>query len=444
MRPSLRIAALLALLAATGAQAQDFTTYVPTDVLTADGAIEVDFGCATGADGAFIWFNFPTEELLVYNDELPPGEQVVVAATAAELDSLAGVDVDRCRAATTEPVGARSSVFAFANGDANVDFLVLLGDKGLELLTSPVTGEADGTTGLVISPADGRIYLARKEFFGAPEDGVYVLDESGKAAAVEPVLTDPDLSLRDLAADLAGNLYSLSDGFGEEDYQNVVVEITDPAGSPTLGVFADPSEVFVGEQQNLTDIEVGPVGGQQLMFVLNNSFNEPEGEQIARYTLDGEGDLFATEAEIAADPDVSSPGYTVPGSPNNIILDTIEQDLFLLNSDRFGGADEILRATDLLPTSAASGPETAAALAVWPNPFADRLRAALTVGQAQRVQAALFDVLGRSVAVLYDGPVAIGQPLDVGLDASGLPAGVYLLRVRGEAATVSRTVTLVR
>ena len=55
----------------------------------------------------------------------------------------------------------------------------------------------------------------------------------------------------------------------------------------------------------------------------------------------------------------------------------------------------------------------------------------------------LFDVAGREVAVLHDGPQAAGAyALD--FETSALASGVYLVRVSDGTTTASRTVTVAR
>ncbi len=93
------------------------------------------------------------------------------------------------------------------------------------------------------------------------------------------------------------------------------------------------------------------------------------------------------------------------------------------------------------PTPVASaGPHLAAA---FPNPFAERTTLTLTLDAPQAVRAEAFDLLGRRVAVLHDGPLAAGtHPLT--LDAAQLPAGLYVVRARAEGFVATRRVTVVR
>ena len=80
----------------------------------------------------------------------------------------------------------------------------------------------------------------------------------------------------------------------------------------------------------------------------------------------------------------------------------------------------------------------------FPNPFNPRTTFTLTVAESQRVTVAVFDVLGRRVALLHDGLVAAGAPLRFTFDAGNLPSGVYLYRADGERFSASRRMTLLK
>ena len=88
------------------------------------------------------------------------------------------------------------------------------------------------------------------------------------------------------------------------------------------------------------------------------------------------------------------------------------------------------------------GPEGAAfgIDAVYPNPAAGRATVAFTAGGVARLD--VFDALGRRVAVLWDGPARPG--LTATLDAAALPAGVYVLRLRGEGGAATRRLVVAR
>ncbi len=82
--------------------------------------------------------------------------------------------------------------------------------------------------------------------------------------------------------------------------------------------------------------------------------------------------------------------------------------------------------------------------AAYPNPFTTATTFTLRVATPQHVRVEAFDLLGRRVAVLHDGPVAADAPLALTFDAAGLPAGLYVYRATGETFRATRRVTLAR
>ena len=81
---------------------------------------------------------------------------------------------------------------------------------------------------------------------------------------------------------------------------------------------------------------------------------------------------------------------------------------------------------------------------VGPNPSAGRTAVALWLAApADRAMVALYDVLGRRVAVLHDGPAAAGR-LDVAVDGDRLPSGAYVVRASTGSASWTARVTVAR
>lgn len=78
-----------------------------------------------------------------------------------------------------------------------------------------------------------------------------------------------------------------------------------------------------------------------------------------------------------------------------------------------------------------------------PNPARGAATLALTLPVAQTVRAEAFDVLGRRVAVLHDGPLAPGTHR-LRLAAAGLPSGLYLVHATDGTHVRTRRVTLLR
>ena len=67
----------------------------------------------------------------------------------------------------------------------------------------------------------------------------------------------------------------------------------------------------------------------------------------------------------------------------------------------------------------------------------------LTLSEASETTVGVYDVLGREVTQLHDGPLAAGvHPLVLG--AAALPAGLYILRAEGDGLRLSRRVSVLR
>ncbi|MEL6613456.1 MAG: T9SS type A sorting domain-containing protein [Bacteroidota bacterium] len=80
--------------------------------------------------------------------------------------------------------------------------------------------------------------------------------------------------------------------------------------------------------------------------------------------------------------------------------------------------------------------------AAYPNPFQTSARVDLTLDRAEAVRVAVYDVLGRQVAVLHEGTLSAQTLHSFSLDARGLSSGLYLYRVTGESFSATRRVIL--
>lgn len=99
----------------------------------------------------------------------------------------------------------------------------------------------------------------------------------------------------------------------------------------------------------------------------------------------------------------------------------------------------------VFPVAGEAGTDGASTwLAVAPNPASAASEIRLAVGTAQEVSVALYDLVGRRVATLFTGAVVPGQRLDLPLDASSLPAGVYVVRATGTDLALTQRLTVVR
>jgi len=97
---------------------------------------------------------------------------------------------------------------------------------------------------------------------------------------------------------------------------------------------------------------------------------------------------------------------------------------------------------------AGTGPPPVTTLALgacWPNPASSALRQALRLPRAAAVDWALYDLAGRRVATLNEGPLAAGPHELVAELPTSLPGGLYFSRVRVDGRALgSRRVAVVR
>jgi hypothetical protein len=81
---------------------------------------------------------------------------------------------------------------------------------------------------------------------------------------------------------------------------------------------------------------------------------------------------------------------------------------------------------------------------VYPNPVAGWAAVDVAVREGQPIRAELYDLLGRRVATVHDGPVAPNRALRMTVDGRALASGMYLLHVAGPDFAVTRRLTIVR
>jgi hypothetical protein len=79
----------------------------------------------------------------------------------------------------------------------------------------------------------------------------------------------------------------------------------------------------------------------------------------------------------------------------------------------------------------------------WPNPFNPSTNLSFSVERTAAARLAVYDLLGREVAVLVDGMVEAGAHMAT-FDAGALPSGVYFARLSSEGRSATQRLLLVR
>ncbi|HEX8386889.1 MAG TPA: T9SS type A sorting domain-containing protein [Rubricoccaceae bacterium] len=159
--------------------------------------------------------------------------------------------------------------------------------------------------------------------------------------------------------------------------------------------------------------------------------NEDTDFVLARFTAGGEPDIaFGTGGRALADFGASAAAQALAFGADGLAV------LAGASGAADGTSGQIAVArfvTDGRPSATeepgAAGP---LALAAAPNPFGPSAALTLTLREAGAARVAVYDALGRRVAVLHDGPLAAGERT-FRLDGSALAPGVYVVRAEGPA-----------
>lgn len=145
-------------------------------------------------------------------------------------------------------------------------------------------------------------------------------------------------------------------------------------------------------------------------------------------------------------------GYAPPVGTEFVVMEAFSISGDFADADLPGGlayevnADNVtVRVVSPVGIEEAPGavPEAFALGAAYPNPFREAAEMTLTLPEARHVVAKVYDLLGREVAVLTDEPLAAGE-YRLGVDARGLPSGVYVVRLVAGDFVGTRRVTLLR
>lgn len=109
------------------------------------------------------------------------------------------------------------------------------------------------------------------------------------------------------------------------------------------------------------------------------------------------------------------------------------------------GAAYVIDLRGLAVSSEPGSPEgtDSFALRVWPNPARSSATVALTLSGAGPASVGVFDVLGRRVAVLHEGPLPAGEHA-FAFEGRRLVPGVYVVRVTSSAASATARLSIVR
>ena len=218
-----------------------------------------------------------------------------------------------------------------------------------------------------------------------------------------------------------------------------------------------------------TSLTVSPGGSVTFSYTVeNNSPNPVSGDLY--FTAERNGAVVAegivtTGGPLAPGGSVSSsftqqiPGnaptgsYTYTLSIGTFPTSAVDSETFTLivtgsraagpSSPAGSGAWIVRDASPWSPSEAVARAETVETLTVYPNPAIRRAQITFGLEEGEEIRLAVYDALGREVAVLADGLVEAGQHR-VTLDGAGLASGIYLVRLEAGARVETERLTVLR
>jgi DNA-binding beta-propeller fold protein YncE len=367
----------------------------------------------------------------------PDGAVVVLdAVTGAELDREMPV-TSRLRAVLVTPDGTRAVVHDAASGAVLVYALT---GAGLEFeYAAPIGGETGSTTAYATQPSV-RLSPTGRHVVGLDraERRVYVLDlTTGGSSAlnVNALYSDFGFSAdgsRVLVTSIGRRVFLIA--LGPSPTPELLASRTFPDEVGPVAFDAVAGRFLVADPASTpaSFFEVSSATGTVLrQTVVNEGFLieqirwTPEtGTVLAGRSPDGEVGYVSSNGDrtalLAPPAEVDVTGRTVVAA--------------------IPGPDRI-EIVALAPVASEPGPTAGPALAVGPNPSAGPVAVRLTWPETGPARVEVLDVLGRTVAVLHDGPLASGPHTFSW--AAGVVPGTYVVRAEG-ASTVSGRVTVVR
>ncbi|MEM1041039.1 MAG: FG-GAP-like repeat-containing protein [Bacteroidota bacterium] len=308
---------------------------------------------------------------------------------------------------------------------------------------------ASGTGQAVYYPGDGADVFGTARTIAAPNRLVNV-----EGAAVADVDSDGDLDVLTASqSEVLAFLNTGSGSFGAPVVIDAALASAQDVAVADINRDGNPDAVAAGASGVIAYYAGNGAGGFGSRFTVTDAATGATRLDLGDVDADGDVDIGAAEASRFtiylnfASGRFTEPYTVVTGSdPTDILIGDIDQDGDgdVVTIDRGGTSGFYRKTSQGFPVSSEDGaaPSEDLGLSVYPNPVGADATVLLRGEAGGAVRVRVVDVLGREVAVLHDGPTTTLHPLR--LDASQLPAGVYLLQAHGLQGSVSHPLTVVR
>ncbi|WP_412062671.1 PKD domain-containing protein [Rubrivirga sp. IMCC45206] len=202
---------------------------------------------------------------------------------------------------------------------------------------------------------------------------------------------------------------------------------------------SDEPENGAGDGNTLDDIVIAPTCDSVDVRRERQGSGNGRVYELTLAVADGAGNVGTATYDVAVPK--SRNRAAVKDAPQYTVAGCAPPPPFADGSDTSDGP---VTAAPIFGASTAAVPDELALGAVFPNPLGRSATVAYDVPEAGTVRVAVYDALGREVAVLVDGAVAAGAHRAT-LDAAALPSGTYLVRMTTPGGfDASRPITVLR
>lgn len=299
------------------------------------------------------------------------------------------------------------------------------------LLQTTVSGNtAREGAGLWIA-GGGALTLTRSTVSGnmATEAGGGVYDNGGATPAMITI-TDATITLN-TAGTLGGGLRSQSaDGMSYVLTNTIVGGNTAPSGADCAGtVRSEGTNLFQSTDGcTITGPMTGDVTGMDPML----------------FGLANNGGPTATHLPRPGSPVINAGQSMSPTDQRGFVRADALADIGAVERGATEPSGLVADAAQGAAKTGEDGPATFALLAPTPNPTAGDATLRFSLADAAPAVLTLHDLLGRTVATLFDGTAPAGAEQSVRVPTSGLAPGVYVLRLQSAGQTAVQRLTVLR
>ena len=223
------------------------------------------------------------------------------------------------------------------------------------------------------------------------------------------------------------------------DWQQTPLSLTASEDPHPSGLTVSGKTLVSATPARVVTPSPSPFGGDDRAYGFLTTVFDASGARLDQGGPDGFGFLPVA---------VSTPGNRETPLLTTV-LDTDSQGRVVATASRVVSgsginASEVSRYLLVAPVAADGRPDDATqALSVAPNPVASSACVTLRLEAPAEARVTVLDALGRTVAVLADGPLGAGEHA-LRLEAAGLPASVYAVVARVGGEQTVRRVTVVR